>query len=174
MEPSHSALNRMRQEMGEFDPTYTVRSAVPSLGAVASAGGAPAQRLEASTRRFLFVVAVTAGLVAVLHGLLLDQLRSESGGWAGWGVVALSWPHPFAQPALAGGAAVVLIVMAFTTAGFTRVRRVEGNSLMAASVAALAGGLPTVVLVALILTAIVLLVVFVLFVFFMLIAGMSD
>jgi hypothetical protein len=83
-------------------------------------------------------------VVSITHGLLVGGLADASSGpWSATRAV-VSWPAPLAQQILAGVAAVALLVIAMATGGFRRVSRRLTWPLRAATVAALMGAGPMV------------------------------
>lgn len=118
-----------------------MRAGPGQLAAVAAAGEYPPDTLSARHRWFLGVISVLAGIVAMTHQLLVAGTGGDAGVW-GFVHAVLSWPASFAQPVVAAAGALVLYVLGAQTHGWELVTRTQSRPLLAATIAALAGAGP--------------------------------
>jgi hypothetical protein len=139
-----SGLRSVSPEPTNQRSAGTQTSASIRLGDVAQAGRYPAEELSTRTRLFIGGAAAAAGIVALTHGLLADALASDHAG--AWNVARalVSWPFPVAQQVVAAIAAVTLLVIALSTEGYDHVSPGKSWPLLAATIAAVLGAGPTV------------------------------
>jgi hypothetical protein len=103
------------------------------------------ETLHYGTRRALWVVAVVAGSVALLHQPFADAVAaSHDRGVLGTAHDVLMWPVPLAQPVLAGVGAFVLTLVGVQSGGWRRVTRRQYSWLLPCTTAAILGAGPTV------------------------------
>ena len=121
-----------------------VPAAGPSLAAVVAAGGRATTRLSGRSRGFFWTMLPVSAVLAPLSPLLAGALAAGSNGGDVFAVAAglLRAPHPAVQPSVLAIAAVLLLVLAIVTRGFTRVTTASSRLAMTAAVAAVIAGAP--------------------------------
>jgi hypothetical protein len=125
------------------------------------AQGNPAGALDTRSRRFLWIIIVVAGIVALTHQSLTAALASAAGDSALKAAYAiLTWPLPMGQPILSGIAAVVLLGIALRTNGWRQVTARQSRLVLGFAIAATLGASPEVLLFAMSFVAFVLVVSF--------------
>ena len=96
-------------------------------------------------RQLVAIVTAVSGAVALTHQVLTGAFEGAHGAGP-WGAAAtlLAWPAPLAQPILAGVGAVVLCAIGALTGGWHHMRPRQHWLLPGASVAAVLGATPMV------------------------------
>lgn len=143
-------LDEVRERIGlrpesPVQVTRTVgRSGATPVGLadVSRAGRFRADEVSRRTRMFIGGAGVGAAMVAITHGLLAGALaRDHAGPWNAARAM-ISWPSPVAQQVLAAVAALALLVIALPTDGYKHVSRRLSWPLLTATIAAVLGAGP--------------------------------
>lgn len=149
-----SELDEVRQAVG-LDPLAPIvrsatsglsvrRTSIPRSNRVRSERG-PAGSLSVGMRQLIGTVTAVSGAVALTHQVLTGAFAavSDAGPWDA-AVTLLAWPAPLAQPILAGVGALILCAIGALTGGWHRMCPRQRRLLLAASMAAVLGAAPMV------------------------------
>ena len=132
--------------------------------------GYPPEALGKGTRRFLGILIVLAGIVALTHQSLTATLASAHRDSALKAAhTMLTWPLPMTQPILAGVAAFALLGIAVQTNGWRQVSARQSKLLLGFAIAAVLGAGPMVLFCVLTVVIFSLVISFVLLIIFILI-----